>query len=764
MSNDVSSDRKGQPLRAWLDALAEGVLVFDATGAVVDANHAAAELLGVTRAELLGPTSPVRTWTNLRADLTELPAEERPSAVALRTRRPVFRRELKLRSPAGAVHEVAVTAVPQLDAAGEVERVIASFIDLSRDGSVVGELRVFERFFELSPDLLVVADPDFLVLQVNPAARPTLGWDEAALLGRGLLERVHPDDLPLVKETLAGATAPVEFHARLRAREAGWRQFAWVLTPTLTSHLGATFFARLHDVTERTAELEEVRRARQLLDEAFELAELAVLERNPATGTTHATRRLVELLQLPPDAADTISLEHYVLPEELERYRQFRTRATMQERLPPHALRMKTARGELREVRLWVRTTRDEQGVVNRELTVVQDVTQQSVLQAQLRLAERLTSLGTMAAGVAHEINNPLAFVTANLNVVKGELARIQQAPEGIDLVDLRAAVDEALEGADRVRQIVQGLKPFSRVDDRQRGLCDVARLVQASLNMARNELRHRARVVSDLREVSPVVGNEARLGQVFLNLLVNAAHAIPDGHAADHLVTVTTREDNGFVFITVSDTGTGIPPDVLPRIFDPFFSTKRIGEGTGLGLFISQGIVQELGGAISVNSTPGAGSTFEVRLPAAPAGYIGTGTTPIPARRRARLLIVDDEPSILRSLERLLGKQHELTLARSGREALSLIHAGLKYDLILCDLMMPEISGVDLWEQLTTEQQQQVVFMTGGTFTERTERFLNDVNPPLLDKPFTATTLEGLLQRVSKTPVPARPPGGQSR
>ena len=157
---------------------------------------------------------------------------------------------------------------------------------------------------------------------------------------------------------------------------------------------------------------------------------------------------------------------------------------------------------------------------------------------------------------------------------------------------------------------------------------------------------------------------------------------------------------------------------------------------------------MKEAGGIISVTSTPGTGTTFEVRLPVATGLYTGTATTPVPARRRARVLLVDDELAILRSMERLFGKAHDLTLAHSGREALALLGAGVEFDLIVCDLMMPEVSGIDVWEQVSAEHRAIFVFMTGGTFTERAERFLATARPPVLDKPFTSTTLEGLLQR----------------
>jgi CheY-like chemotaxis protein/anti-sigma regulatory factor (Ser/Thr protein kinase) len=264
---------------------------------------------------------------------------------------------------------------------------------------------------------------------------------------------------------------------------------------------------------------------------------------------------------------------------------------------------------------------------------------------------------------------------------------------------------------------------------------------------MAKNELRHRARIVNDINPVGPVLGNEAKLSQVFLNLLVNAAQAMPDGKSDENTVTVSTRDEGGEVIASVTDTGVGIPPEVLPRIFDPFFSTKKIGEGTGLGLFVSQGIIKEAGGTLTVHSTPGKGTSFEVRLPITLAAFQGSGNTPVPRAKRLRILVVDDEPAILRSIERMLSRHHELTLARSGGEALAHLQANLSYDLMLCDLMMPEISGMDLWEHLTPAQRRRCVFMTGGTFTERASRFMAEAQPPLLEKPFTSLSLEALLQ-----------------
>jgi PAS domain S-box-containing protein len=727
-------------------ALAEGVVIYGPQGEVQQFNQSALDALGVTAGMLRAGKSELEQRL-VQPDLSPLPERQWPWVEALATGQPVYRRQVVVRVDHRSERELMVSAIPLLTSTQLVERVVVALLDISRELAVISELRVFERFFELSADLLVVSGEDERVFQLNDAVERTLGWPRAKLLSEGLMSLVHPDDVSLTRRHFADPQAPVEFTNRLKTKRGLYRHIAWRVARTGTPRFGLAFFSRGHDVTERQTELDEINRSREILSEAFELAELAVIERNPSTGTTTATPRLRELLQLPDDGPTSIRLEEYVLPDDRARYDAYREQVALVGALPPHVVRLKTARGEIREVRKWVRLARDERGLT-RDLTVMQDVTQQSLLQAQLRLAERLASLGTMAAGVAHEINNPLAFVLANLNVVKSELAKLPESPV-VDVVDLREAVAEALDGAERVRQIVLSLKPFARVDEHQRGHCDVARIVQAALNMAKNELRHRSRIVSDLRAVGPVFANEARLGQVFLNLLVNAAHAMSEARAAENVVTVVTREDQGQVVVSIQDTGTGIAPDVLPRIFDPFFSTKQIGQGTGLGLFISQGIVKDAGGTVSVNSTPGVGTTFEVRLPVATTTSLSASTTPLPARKRARILLIDDEPSILRALERLLSPAHDLTLAQSGREALTLLNHGLEYDLIICDLMMPEVSGIDVWEQMPAVHRHTTIFMTGGTFTPRAEHFLAQVNPTVLEKPFTATTLEGLLERV---------------
>jgi two-component system, NtrC family, sensor kinase len=253
-------------------------------------------------------------------------------------------------------------------------------------------------------------------------------------------------------------------------------------------------------------------------------------------------------------------------------------------------------------------------------VSIVRDITERKQMQAKLHSADRMASLGTLAAGVAHEINNPLSFMLSNVRFVRDELKDLSE------MVDMRTrermrevqeALDETLSGGDRVSDIVRDLKTFSRGDEGKRGTVALHAVLDLCANIARNQLKHRAILVKDYGELPPIPASESRLAQLFLNLIVNAAQAIPEGGNINaNEVRITTRRVEGGVTVAISDTGVGIPPENLHRLFDPFFTTKPVGVGTGLGLSICHGIVTGLGGRITVESEPGQGSTFRVFLP----------------------------------------------------------------------------------------------------------------------------------------------------
>lgn len=383
--------------------------------------------------------------------------------------------------------------------------------------------------------------------------------------------------------------------------------------------------------------------------------------------------------------------------------------------------------------------TRDETGRGVRMTGSMQDVTAKKALEERLLIADRMASMGTLAAGVAHEINNPLSYVKGNLDFVLEKLAHDKNVHP-----DLLLALEDARVGAMRVREIVRDLKMFSRADVEASGPVDVEPVVASSIAMAWNEIRHRAKLVRRSGAPPPVVATEARLGQVVLNLLVNAAQAIPEGATESNEIRVETGlAADGRVFIEVADTGPGISLDVKRRMFDPFFTTKAIGDGTGLGLAICHSIVTSLGGEIAVESEIGRGAVFRVLLPAAaPAAAVAPEVAAALARgpRRARVLVVDDDPSVATTVRRILGRDHDVFVSPGGGDALAQLLADPTFDVVVCDVMMPDVSGIDVYGELlrrSPELTRRIVFMTGGAFTPRAREFLATTSQPCIEKPF---------------------------
>ena len=385
---------------------------------------------------------------------------------------------------------------------------------------------------------------------------------------------------------------------------------------------------------------------------------------------------------------------------------------------------------------------------------IARDVTEQKRIRGQLILAERMASVGTLAAGIAHEINNPLAFISTNLELIAEE---IRGSPAGVPagrLREISEMLEEAREGAERVRKIVRGLKTFSRADEERRVALDVRQVLEASIGLIANEVRHQARLTTRYGEVPLVEADEARLGQVFINLIANASQALPrDRFAWNEIAVATSTDGAGRAVIEVRDTGPGIPRLLLSRIFEPFFTTRPVGSGTGLGLSICHGIVTSLGGEITVESEEGKGTRFRIVLPPARPTIAGE-LLPIrlaePGLSRGRVLIVDDEPAVGKALARAL-REHEVTVVSAAKEALPLLSKGAEFDLILCDVMMPEMSGMALYEEiarLRPELIERIVFMTGGAFDPALRLFLERVPSQCIEKPFDSQRLRALVRR----------------
>ncbi|ATB44770.1 ATP-binding protein [Corallococcus macrosporus] len=400
--------------------------------------------------------------------------------------------------------------------------------------------------------------------------------------------------------------------------------------------------------------------------------------------------------------------------------------------------------------------SREHSGRLEAEALVHERTRELMVARERLVQSEKLAMAGQLAAGVGHEINNPLSYVVGNLQFALEQLAPFTARLEARDalacaLGEAMEALREAKEGAERIRNTVRDLQTFARAEEPRLSPVDVHAALEFGLAMAMPHLRHRARVEKRLGEVPTVMAHEGRLGQVFLQLLVNAAQAIPEGDVARYQVTLSSWREGASVVVEVADNGHGMAPEVLERAFEPFFTTRPLGEGAGLGLSTSLGLVRGMGGELSATSAPGQGSVFQVRLPstqsAAPSVRAAEDQVP-PGRKR--VLVVDDEPLLASVLGRILGARHDVVVVHSGREALDTLARDADFDRVFCDLMMADLTGMDVYEALSSRQPEllkRFVFMTGGGFSERARVFLQTVPVPRIEKPFELGVLHALVE-----------------
>ncbi len=768
MPDDVSEalHESEQRYRTLFEQAPIGVFLYGRDLVITDLNLRFAEILRSTPQKLRGLD--MRT---LR-DKSVLPALER----ALRGEASQYEGAYSATTSDAHV-AISMTCAPLRDARGDVVGAMGLVEDISDRARAEAALRTSEQRLAVhvrrSPLGVVVFDPDGTIVEWNPAATRIFGWSQDEVIGRSGIDLLVPSH---AREMVADV-----FRALLAGR-GGERSVNENVTRDeriiLCDWYNTALFDRAGNVIGVASIIDDITERRQ---------RERALERSETRFRTLIESAPDAIAVYPPDDRRLVyansafaSLMGYDAPQELlgadidafyhpdDRHILERRRAKLRKArgpLPPQEYRMLRKDGGIGYAE-FVSMIIEYDGKPN-IIIFGRDLTERKQMQARLLLADRMVSVGTLAAGVAHEINNPLAYVMTNLDVVStrrlpplaerlrelgGEAAQI-----GEDVARAIAMIDVAREGSERMRDIVRDLRTFTRgAHEEQRAPIDVRQVLDAAINLAWNEIRHRAQLVKAYEDVPPVLATEARLAQVFLNILVNAAQALQVGDAAKNVIRVRAlHASGGHVAVEVSDTGPGVPAEILGRIFDPFFTTKPVGVGTGLGLWICQGIVTSLGGHIAVESPPGGGATFRVVLPAAAgdalaAAPVAPAQPPQPVTRRLRLLVVDDEIALGRTLAIALSDELEVVTATSGREALERMEQDQGFDVVLCDLMMPDISGMDVYEkvvELRPELALRFVFVTGGAFTERARAFVERVSLPVVEKPFALGDLSRLLR-----------------
>ncbi|MBA3684282.1 MAG: response regulator [Planctomycetes bacterium] len=388
-------------------------------------------------------------------------------------------------------------------------------------------------------------------------------------------------------------------------------------------------------------------------------------------------------------------------------------------------------------------------------------MTERTRFEAQLQFSDRMASVGRLAAGVAHEINNPMTHVICSV-----ELARAKLAQSGGSTADALLEADRMLSAAHgsalRVARIVADLQRISRNDGDRLAPMRVEDALEAAIAIAMSRIRGQCRLVRRYAAVTDIVANEGRLTQVFLNLLVNAAQALEQRDGEGEITVAIAPDGHGGVAVEIRDNGPGMDAEVLVHAFEAFYTTKPVGSGTGLGLSICYALVKALGGRIQLESAPGAGTTVRVELPAGDAlaaavvdastappvapDHGGTAVRPS-AEARLRLLVIDDEPTILAIVEQSFQPHGDVTVERDPERALASLLAAdpCPFDVILCDLLMPRMSGADLVERVRRERPalaERFVLMTGGVPSGAIQEFLDRCPNPVIRKPFTIPEL----------------------
>ncbi|HEY6877161.1 MAG TPA: response regulator, partial [Polyangiales bacterium] len=380
---------------------------------------------------------------------------------------------------------------------------------------------------------------------------------------------------------------------------------------------------------------------------------------------------------------------------------------------------------------------------------------------------QRLVSLGALVGGIAHEINNPLAFVTGNVDILQRQLFGMG----GSALVEPHAranalhALNRVRTGIDRIAHVVGSVSMFAFADSGRVEPTDVHEVLESSLQIVSNELRHCARVERCYEAVPHVRANPASLGQVFLNLLLNAVFAIREHEQIGHVIRVESATRGEHVVITFTDSATTLRPGAEVQVFDPLASEDGTGRmGLRFGLAVTHELVEAMGGTIELEALEPAGVAFRVVLPCC--DRISRPPPPLPAYskradhlgKRPRILVVDDDPLVCELFEEMLYEDFEVTALTVPLQALAALRGG-QFDLILCDVMMPDLDGLALYERATLarpELRERFVFVTGGAFSARARGALRKTQRPVLQKPCYRHELLDTIHATLKVAAPA--------
>ncbi|NOZ87700.1 MAG: response regulator, partial [Deltaproteobacteria bacterium] len=415
--------------------------------------------------------------------------------------------------------------------------------------------------------------------------------------------------------------------------------------------------------------------------------------------------------------------------------------------------------------------------VIARDITQLKQAQLRSItLNEKLHQADRLASLGQMAAGIAHEINNPLSIILPNIDLLDRRYKSLLEYLEILEnnnfkkalefkknegfpkvLYEIPEIIAECKEAGARIQATTEEMRNFTRKSEDTGILVDVCELLESSMALVKTQIKFKARINKELpKGLTRIVAHKAELGQAFFNILLNAGQAIEGGKEEENWIRVSAEQVGDLIKVEIANTGEPIPKENIGKLFDPFFTTKGERQGTGLGLSICYDTVRKHGGKIEVSSGEDIETVFRIWIPLDTGIKLDAGNEAEDDEQdleRPKLLLIDDEILILKSYSRLLSPKFEIETVGSGEAAIEVLESpvGAVFDLILCDLMMPGVTGIDVYERIRQKSKKKAgrfIFLTGGTFTPDATRFLRDSGVPTISKPVKAQRLISLLKK----------------
>jgi len=755
--------------RTVIAAMHEGVVIYRADGRIIDCNHSAEQILGLSRSEMIDRDSLDPRWSTIREDGSPFPPQEHPSVVAKRSAQPQHGITIGIHRPDGALRWVSVNADPLLPGGGGVPLgTVMTLSDITDRLDAERALRDSEQRWrslaENVPDKIVLVDRTGTILFINHLQE---GATHEGVLGAHI-STIMPGEFSVLLSSAIervfnqGEVVSGDFQAQGAGQAMRW--YSCHISPVRLHGRTIAATIRTTDITQHHDAEDERRRFQHERETMFERMPIGCMLWSRERRISYANAAAEQIFGFQPDGMEGHGPELITFDEGIPEVMSYFERIEKGDMGLVAEMTNRTADGKEVHCEWHPTPLFDSAGVLTGIITMVMDISERSSLEDQLRQSQKMEAVGRLAGGIAHDFNNLLTAIMGYGDLLEARIPSTDQSS---------GFVQQIKRAARRAAALTYQLLAFSRKQVLQSQLLIVGDVITELEHMLRRLIGEHITLKTNLEKNSwQVLADASQLEQVVMNLVVNARDAMPLGGS----LTITTRNRHfdadmvrayaevppgDYVMMVVSDTGEGMEDSVIKRIFEPFFTTKPEGKGTGLGLSVVFGVVRQSGGFIFVDSVPGKGSRFDVLLPRAdksPESFRHhDSTAQLAIRGSETILLVEDDDGV-RCLARdtLEASGYTVLEVSNGQDAIEISeHYPKGIDLLLTDVVMPGLGGREVAEQVKQQRPTiRVLFMSGYTDDLILTHGVAAGTAAFIEKPFAAPKLLGRIRKVLSDPV----------